>query len=207
MSIGDELDAIVEACQGCILGTGPRRGTDGKVLRHADGGEWDPVRALPPRVLRGLVALGMAGRMRPMGATLPDRLRGVPSSPDELAHMISARGHGPAELDPAQAVEWYVGRVMAARAVARGDDIDRARPEPDPLPAWVDAWLGRMVCDTKRAYALEAARSVYWGDDGYPAPDELGRPWENAIWRKLGNRHCAEHTRAALAHNPNRMDT
>lgn len=192
MRRGDALDAIVDDTGGYILGTGPRRDTRGHVIRTADGGHWDCVRAMPRNVLRGLILCGMAGRVRSDRDKRPDWYRGLPTDPDTLAWSIMERGHASGDMTPDQAVEWYVGRVDAVTSVARVTDL--VRPEPDPLPEWVDAWVARLVCPVKRAFVADAARSVYWGDE-WPTPEPTGREWEPKVWRKLSNRYAAEAAR------------
>lgn len=187
----EALSAIVDDCGGYILGTGPRRDARGRLVRAA-GGEWDVMAHVPRRVMQGLVLHGMAGRVRGKGAPMPGGLRGVPADPDTLAWAIMERGNGPAELDAWQAVEWFVARVRQVTSTRR--ETERVEPEPDPLPARCEAWLERMVCPAKRAYALDAARSVYW--PSWPAPPDTGAAWEAKVWRKLGNRHVAEAARA-----------
>lgn len=184
--MSDALDALVESCGGYILGTGPR---DGK----SAGGEWDYVREQVSRAtMRKLVLFGMAGKVRPFGAILPAGLRGLPTDPDTLAHAIAERGHGPADLDTATVVEWYVARVDQIAGETAAELEQNGRPDPDALPAWVDAWVARLVCPVKRAYVLDAARSLYWGEDVWPAPVDTGAAWELKVWRKLGNRNVAE---------------
>lgn len=185
---GRALDALVADCAGYVLGTSPRKGRE-----HYAGGEWDAVDMLDRSLLRRMVLTGMAGKVRPFGSTRPRGLRGMPTDPDTLAHAVMERGNGPSgDLTAEQVVAWYVARFHAACDLVRPE---RDRPEPDPLPAWVDAWVARMVCPVKREYALSAARSVYWDEYGYPTPAPMGREWEQKVWRKLGNRHVAEHNR------------
>lgn len=124
------------------------------------------------------------------GTALPARARGVPASPDLLAHAIAERGHGPYGMSADDACVWYVARVLAVL-----EDVDtRERPDPlDELPAWCRDWLNRLVCPAKREYATAAALSVYV--DAAWTPDDLGRSWECKVWARLGRRDVAETAR------------
>lgn len=190
-------DAIVAACGGCVLASSPAKGWD-----RADG-TWEIVRNLPARTRRRMVAAGMMGAERYRHqADTRTKLRGKPAGPDELAWAITQAGHVPAAgsstWDAGQAVEWYVAAVLAVQDGPL-PDVDRNRPDPDPLPSWANDWLARLVCPDKRAYAADAVRSVYW--QGWPAPVDTGRTWEAEVWAKIARRYNAEQDRHAARHD------